>query len=112
MTEQLKFEVGKCYRTRCGKKATVLLIRPTYIVGEIEGMESENPWHWNVCGGWHPEAVPVAWDLVSEWREPARVMARVFRHRISGNVEIWRVAPNPDWQLIAQREIVEGEGLT
>jgi hypothetical protein len=110
MTEQLKFEVGKHYRTRDGRKATVLLILTGYMVGTIG--KDAMPVIWFAGGGAASEPYSTADDLVSEWREPARVMARVFRHRISGNVEIWRVAPNPDWQLIAQREIVEGEGLT
>ena len=44
--------------------------------------------------------------------KPAVAIARMFRHRISHHIEVWRVAPNPDWELIAQREIVEGEGMT
>ena len=69
MTEQLKFEAGKHYQTQDGHKATVLLIRPTYMVGEIEEEGSENPWVWNVGGRWHSHRTS-DFDLVGEWREP------------------------------------------
>jgi hypothetical protein len=113
MTEQLKFEVGKHYRTRDGKKATVLLIRPTYMVGEIKD-RLDSPYIWQPGGNWHLEAMPYSCDLVAEWREPARVMVRVYRNYVSGELMATDsgIQVNPDgWQLIAHREIVEGEGL-
>ena len=119
MIEQLKFEVGKCYRTRDGKKATVLLIREKYMVGEIKAL-SDNPYIWNIGGGWHPEAVPYSCDLVAEWREPARVTVGLMRRTANdelGLIEIdsetyleWK--RENGWELIARHEIVEGEGLT
>ena len=112
MTEQLKFEVGKHYRTYRGLKATIDLIKPTYMVGTIEGLESENPWIWQYGGGWHPEAVLSEWDLVSEWREPARVRVCMIRHRTRGTIDVCRegAAVLGPWDVLpGVYEIVEGQ---
>ena len=112
MESKLTFEVGKHYRTRDGKKATVYLIRPTYMVGEIEG-RTDNPYTWNRCGEWKT-GFPYSCDLVAEYREPARQTICMYRHRQTG--EIWTIdrrvnaQPGP-WELIGAAEIVEGEGL-
>ena len=114
MASELTFEVGKCYRTRDGKKATILLIRPTYMVGEIEGRD-DNPYSWRLDGKWIAgHCMPYSCDLVEEWREPARQTMCMYRHRHTG--EIWvvdkRVNAHPGpWELIAEHEIVEGEGM-
>jgi hypothetical protein len=108
--KQLTFEVGKHYKTRDGKKATVYLIRPTYMVGEIEGREA--PHSWNTGGSWGSEPIPYSNDLVDVWREPARVMVLMYRNTATGKVRTFSEhRPTRDWELIAQRELVEGEGM-
>jgi hypothetical protein len=42
-------------------------------------------------------------------KKPAVAIARMFRHRISRHIEVWRVAPNPDWELIGTAWVVEGQ---
>jgi hypothetical protein len=114
MESKLTFEVGKHYKTRDGKKATVYLIRPTYMVGEIE-KQTGNPYTWDREGLWHASKFPYSCDLVAEWREPRRWKVAVYEsvdgtcqvccfNDIGGLAEV-------DWRLAAQAEIVEGEGL-
>ena len=110
MASEPTFEVGKHYKTRDGRKATVLLILTGYMVGTVE--KDAKPITWFAGGGAASEPYPKADDIVAEWREPARVMAYVYRNTRTGTVIL-----NGDqylgghWELIAQREIVEGEGL-
>ena len=111
MTEQLKFEVGKCYRTRNGRKVTIWLVRPGYVIGELEG--SHGPTAWTLGGGYFTKPIEHELDLVAEWREPARVTARLYRNTASGAVKVFaHHRPSSDWELIGKGEIVEGEGLT
>ena len=113
MTEQLKFEVGKSYMTRDKRKATIDLIKPRYMVGEIE-IAVQNPTVWNSSGGFYSEPIPCDLDLVAEWREPARVTVKLYRSSRDGSIASFTKSyPTSEtyWQLIAQREIVEGEGL-
>ena len=83
MESKLTFEVGKAYRCRDGKKATILLIQPTYMVGKIEE-RSTNPFLWRRGGGWLSEPIEHSCDLVDEWREPERVTVYVYRHVTTG----------------------------
>ena len=76
MASELTFEVGKHYKCRDGKKATILLIQPTYMVGEIKE-RSANPFIWNRGGGWLAEPIEHSCDLVAEWREPESVTVYV-----------------------------------
>ena len=108
---ELTFEVGRHYRTRGGSKATVLLIRKTYMMGEIEDSDC-NPYTWNRGGGWHSEPVPSDVDLVAEWHDLIRVKATLWRHK----TENWLLVSScpqysGEWQAIGHGEIVEGEGM-
>ena len=108
---QLVFEVGRHYRTRDGRKASVLLIRETYMTGEIEDY-NHNPITWNRGGGWFSEPVPSDVDLVAEWRDPVRVTVLLCRNTATGRVRAFSEhRPAYNWELIAQRELVEGEGM-
>ena len=112
MESKLTFEVGNHYWTRDKHKATIWLIRPTYMVGEIDGREDDNPFRWDLGGWWHPDRVPYSCDLVAEWREPRKVMAYAYRNTLTGSVIVHTLpCLGCDWELIAQREIVEGEGM-
>lgn len=113
MTEQLKFEVGKHYRTRDGRKATLLLVRPNYMVGEVEGCPVA-PTTWFSSGRIYAFPTDDELDLVAEWREPKRITVYWYRGvgRYSALEEISAKTRDQDcWQLIAKRQIVEGEGL-
>ena len=123
----LKFEVGKCYRTRDGRKATVLLIRPGYTVllirpgymtGEIEGFDAtRGPFVWTTGGSFYRETIPSDLDLVAEWREPVRLRVVLTEKRM-GNAKRLQVfredefeASGPGmYEVIDTFELVEGEG--
>ena len=109
----IKFEVGKHYRTRDGHKATVLLIRPYYMVGEVDG--HAGPFIWTQDGGHSRAAIPCNSDLVAERREPARLWVKLVRHRATGAVRAfepkdllgsWREV----YEVLDTFELVEGEG--
>ena len=110
MESKLTFEVGKVYRTRDGEKVQIILIRPTYMVGEI----SYTPILWDPNGSYLGTLTPTGVDLVAEWQEPARVQVFVYRHRADGRLFACERSTAMDeryWELRAKREIVEGEGL-
>jgi hypothetical protein len=70
----LKIEVGKCYRTRDGRKARVLAIRmdcprACQVVGFVDG--EAVPSTWDLDGSYMPAPGDLsARDLISEWKEP------------------------------------------
>ena len=115
----LKFEVGKHYRTRDGHKAMVLLIRPYYMVGEVDVGEVDGyagPFIWMLDGGSYSEAIPCNSDLVAEWREPARLWVMLVRHRATGAVRVFEqkdlsVSWHELYEVLGRFELVEGEGL-
>jgi hypothetical protein len=117
MESKLTFEVGKHYKTRHGKKATVYLIRPTYMVGEIEG-RNDNPYTWTLAGYWSSgHGAPFSPDLVAEWREPVQMRVIMARHRVSGAVRIFCAGELPDswakevYEILDTFNLVEGEGM-
>ena len=110
----IKFEVDKHYRTRDGHKATILLIRPHYMVGEIEGIDT--PVIWLPGGGITLEPYANELDLVAEWREPARLWVVLVRHRATGAVRVFEqkdlsVSWHELYEVLGTFELVEGEGL-
>ena len=110
----MKFETGTHYRTRAGRKATVLLIRPTYMVVEIEG---EHPPAIMTNGGnIYREPMICDMDLVAEWREPVRLRVTLVRHRVGGSVRVFESSElSGSWsevyEVLDTFELVEGEGM-
>ena len=110
---KLTFEVGKSYQTRNMQKATILLIQPTYMVGEIEG-RADNPYSWKRNGYQDRPTAPSGYDLLAEWREPVRMTAWLCRHRTLHHYRIFDETLTRDrdeWELRGVGEIVEGEGV-
>ena len=110
----IKFEVDKHYKTRDGRKATVLLIRPHYMVGEVEG--HAGPFIWTQDGGHSRAAIPCNSNLVAERREPARLWVMLVRHRATGAVRVFEqkdlsVSWHELYEVLGRFELVEGEGL-
>ena len=110
----MNFEVGKYYRTH---KGTPALCVHKHEDGAIL-FASERPtgtWRTNFDGQyWNEEGQ--RFQMGGEWKEPAKVMVEVYRQRKSG----WILSKAPDeaalgpcdqWELIARKEITEGEGL-
>lgn len=115
MMTAIKFEVDKHYKTRDGRKATILLIRPTYMVGEIDGIDT--PVIWLPGGGITLEPYANELDLVAEWREPVRVRVTLVRHRVGGSVRVFESSElSGSWsevyEVLDTFELVEGEGST
>ena len=109
----MKFEVDKHYKTRDGRKATVLLIRPTYMVCEIECQR--HPVITTKGGSIYSEPMEHEWDLVAEWREPVRVRVTLVRHRVGGSVRVFESSElSGSWsevyEVLDTFELVEGEG--
>ena len=109
----LQFEVGKCYRTRDGHKATVMLIRPGYMIGEVQGIDG--PIRWWPSGRIRPGHEGTI-DLVAEWQDQVRVRVTMARHRVSGYVRVFKSDELPiPWikefyDILDTFELVEGEG--
>ena len=104
---ELTFEVGRHYRTRDGEKMVVMLIRERYMVCEDNDGR---------CFVYTPDgmyfALKTSFDLVAEWREPERVVTKMYRHSATGVVRVHsEFLPDCGWELIAQHELVEGEGM-
>jgi hypothetical protein len=92
----LKFEVGKAYQTRDGKKAVVLNIlgQSNYpVVGVIEG--EQNRQCWGLDGRWFRLHRAPA-DLVAEWVEPALKfeVGKAYRTRGGRKVTLTKVYCN------------------
>ena len=63
--EELKLEVGKCYRTRDGRKAFISVVNDMYACGIIEGNSVVTTWgHNGVCDNDDDGE-----DIISEWSD-------------------------------------------
>lgn len=63
--EELKLEVGKCYRTRDGRKAFISVVDDMYAYGIIEGNSVVTTWgHNGVC-----DTDDDGGDIISEWSD-------------------------------------------
>lgn len=76
----MNIKVGLHYKTRDGRKATVLAEHPTnhkskQFVGVIEGDDS---WYsWSIDGSWLTESIHGN-DLFKEWREPVKSTVKLY----------------------------------
>ena len=113
----MNWTIGNYYKMRDGKKAVLVWI---FQNGDLlfvrEGDERQT--RLNPGGKYYPDNdswAPSSLDIVSQWREPARVMVGVYQHTREGRLKVWIEGMGPhcdsDWQLIARKEIVEGEGM-
>lgn len=65
--DELKLEVGKCYKTRDGRKAFVYLEVGDYFSGVVEG--DDKIYVWNEKGEYSNRAMECRLDLISEWSD-------------------------------------------
>jgi hypothetical protein len=124
----MKFEIGKFYKTRDGRKAQVFMLSNgnNRMLGAV--LYSWKVWevtHWNQqgCEGTGSE---YPWDLVAEWREPIKYSVELWgtafapvpdttdlQHFVFGYIGTWREEPDPKCPIkyrVTVEEIVEGEG--
>ena len=104
----MKFEVGKVYKTRDGRKAKVIYIEPelsnAYTMGAIlEGVDEVRSYHSN---GHYFMSGGTGSDLVSEWEEPkphitAKDVGRVVELRDGTTTLITGYYPDKDDYKIA-----------
>ena len=103
MSEQATYKPGTYWKTQCAGKARVLNTmkngnvviecRDAVIVLTPDGQDS----------GGH-------YGLVSEWREPARVLVTLYRNSASGKVRpFFEHTPCLDWDAIGTVWAVEGQ---
>lgn len=113
----MRFESGKYYRTRGGKKAFVAAVRnPFYaagwpVVGFIE--DGERVEEWQISGYWSQPEDPNDRDLIAEWKEPVTV-TQCLALWSDGTTSLHDQFPAmPLSQLIAFKQvtITEGEGM-
>jgi hypothetical protein len=111
------WELHSYYKMRDGKKAVLVWI---FQNGDLLFVREGDEWQvrLNSEGNYCPQNdswAPSSLDIVSEWREPARVTVEVYRHKGGDRLQIWCEGRGPTsgiaWELIARREIVEGEGM-
>lgn len=65
--DELKLEVGKCYKTRDGRKAFVYLEVGDYFRGVVEG--DDKIYVWDGKGQYSNRAMECRLDLISEWSD-------------------------------------------
>jgi len=114
----MNWTIGNYYKMRDGKKAVLVWI---FQNGDLlfvrEGDERQT--RVNPDGHYYPQNdawAPSSLDIISEWRDPLRVMVEVYRHKKGGWIlskvpDETALGPRDHWELIARREIVEGEGM-
>ena len=110
MTEPLKFEVGKHYRTRngdkllcvhvlkCGKPIVVNEAADTYGHREPDGAGARRV---------DPGSGP--WDIVGEWREPRTWTVCIVEYSTEGDLCATLYPGNR--KVLAAARVTEGEGL-
>jgi hypothetical protein len=112
------WELHSYYKMRDGEKAVLVWIFQNGVLLFVrEGDEQQV--RLNSEGNYYAQNdswAPSSLDIVSEWRDPARMTVEVYRHKYTGHMQCWAadtMQPSWDehWELIARREIVEGEGM-
>ena len=115
----MNWKLGNYYRTRSGDKVKLVWI---FRNGDLLTMREKDEQYVRLFpdGYYYPDGgsrPPTSSNLVAEWREPARVMVRMFRSPHSGRVRVWDeislsgIPETKDLEEIARKEIIEGEGM-
>lgn len=116
MTDQLKFEAGKHYRTRGGDK--VLCVHVLKCGKPIVVNEAADTYGHRDEDGTTPHAsFPTPWDIVGEWQE--QLEQRIFVNRrdttkfmvLSQYDSPAEFADPQFWRPFARVTVTEGEGL-
>ena len=110
------FEVGKYYQAANGAK-TLCVHR--FACGDLLFASEKPSTAWRtIADGRYTlwDGTSVTQYQMGEWREPAKALVEVYRHRRENRFQareinsMWNPTPI-DWELIARKEITEGEGL-
>jgi hypothetical protein len=114
----MTWKLHSYYKMRDGKKAALVWV---FQNGDLLFVREGDEWQvrLNSEGNYCPQNdfwEPSSLDIVSEWREPLRVTVEVYRHKRDDRLECWieGFAMNHVaglWDLIARKEIIEGEGM-
>jgi len=106
MTDQLKFEVGKHYRTQCGDKWLCAYVQRNGDVLLVNA-KTEKTQHCSSDGG--SRYCGRENDIVSEWREPRQWTVYVVERSGEGGPYL-TLSPG-DRNILARVTVTEGEGL-
>jgi hypothetical protein len=114
----MNWTIGNYYETRNGCKVVLLWIADNS--GSLLFLRLDTTatfWSSN-DGLYHNPDRPHDLDIVSEWRDPARVTVEWYVSTRSGLYQVWMagtvsrdVLEDGQWKLIGRCEIVEGEGM-
>jgi hypothetical protein len=109
MTNQLKFEVGRHYRTRGGHKALCVHIWPH---GGVLFVCDDRPFNaWTVrSDGTFAHGQISHWDIIDEWREPRTWEVYVMEYA-DGITRVTQFHAAAKGKIIARVTVTEGEGL-
>ena len=113
MTEPLKFEAGKHYRTRDSMKALCVHVWGNETaVFVCDDPDPHGSWCVYANGRYEMgHASPL--DLVSEWREPRHWTVYITEFdATSGDVVIATFSRPDSGRIIAKATVTEGEGMT
>ena len=106
MTE-LKFEVGKHYRTRDGGKSLCVYSWNSGTAVFVSGVPGEA---WTVSDdGRHRIGYTTPHDIVSEWHEPRQWTVCIVEYSIEGDLCATLYPGNR--KVLAAARVTEGEGL-
>ena len=110
MTEQLKFEVGKHYRTRSGRKAKCV---HAWEDGGALFVATDPDVAWSVGANGKCTGSETPYDIVAEWREPRQWTVYIYEREDKTCVPLF-VGPahvSANMSPLAKRRLTEGEGL-
>jgi hypothetical protein len=113
MTEPLKFEKDKHYRTRDGRKVLCAYVWTDGQAAMLDTAESRQFCLVRANGCVNKDGYSTSWDIVAEWREPRQWTVYVYERPDKTCVPIL-VGPahvSSSLTLLARVTVTEGEGL-
>jgi hypothetical protein len=100
----MKFEVGKFYKTRSGRKCEILFICPQKYRATYPVMVGLEPHVWSVNSDGKSQ-VTEDYDIVSEWKEPIKIESWVNVYEDGIGRRIF------DTKEIADENAIEGKRI-